>query len=91
MAKLYIPTIMRRSVDGNATLNLDGTTVAAVFDQLVQAYPQVRDQLLDATGHVRRHINVFVNDEDIRFLDGEATALDARDEVTVLPAMAGGA
>jgi molybdopterin converting factor small subunit len=91
MPKLYIPTIMRKNAGGNATLQLSGRTVSDVFAHFVATYPAVRAQLLDESGRVQPHINVFVNEDDIRYLSGVDTALDERDEVTVIPAMAGGA
>lgn len=90
MAKLYLPTIMRRNVGGQATLTVPGQTVASVLDKLVADFPGVAAQLLDETGCLRAHINVFVNCDDIRNLQGQETAVDDRDEVYVIPAMAGG-
>jgi molybdopterin synthase sulfur carrier subunit len=91
MPKLYLPTIMRANADGQATVQLSGETVSEVIGDLVSTYPNVRPQLLDAEGHVQRHINVYLNNEDIRALDGDKTPVTANDELTVLPAMAGGA
>ncbi|GAA4909083.1 ubiquitin-like small modifier protein 1 [Streptomyces coeruleoprunus] len=91
MPKLYIPTIMRRHTDGRATTEVAGATVAEAFDDLATRYPGVRGLLRDNDGHLLPHINVFVNGDDIRGLDGEKTAVTDRDEVHVIPAMAGGA
>jgi sulfur-carrier protein len=91
MPKIYLPTIMRKSADGQSTLYLDGTTVRQVLSNLVRLYPDVGGQLLDQSGNVQRHINLYVNDEDIRSLSGDSTTLADRDELFVLPAMAGGA
>jgi len=88
--KLYLPTIMRPNAGGRSTVQLSGETVSELMHNLVAEYPNVKGQLLDADGHVQRHINVYVNDEDIRSLSGENTALTDRDEIMVLPAMAGG-
>lgn len=90
MAKILVPTIMRKNVGGNATVEVAGTTVSAVLATLINNYPAVKAQLLNDEGHVRPFINVFVNGEDIRGLAGEATAVTERDEVQVIPAMAGG-
>ena len=86
-----IPTQLRELSGGNAEVTAEGGTLASVLAGLETAHPGFRERLFDDQGELRRFVNVFVDDEDIRFLDGEATALDARDEVTVLPAMAGGA
>jgi molybdopterin converting factor small subunit len=91
MAKLYLPTIMRRNAGDQATLMVPGQTVASVLDRLVTEFPAVGSQLLDEAGRVRAHINVFVNGEDIRDLQGHDTVLADRDEVYLVAAMAGGA
>jgi molybdopterin converting factor small subunit len=91
MAKLYVPTIMRKHVDGMGTVELPGASVSEVFSQFVYRYPAVEQLLRDTTGKLHRHINVFVNSQDIRGLQGEATTVSDRDEVHVIPAMAGGA
>ncbi|MGH3566002.1 MAG: MoaD/ThiS family protein [Pseudonocardia sp.] len=90
MPKLYIPTIMRKNVGGKAILDVAGVTVSDVIATLVADYPDLKPQLLNDAGHVRPHINVFVNSEDIRALDGEDTNLAERDEIYVITAMAGG-
>ena len=91
MPKIYLPTIMRKNADGQSTLYVDGTTVRQVLNTLVRLYPEVESQLLDRSGSVQCHINLYVNDEDIRSLSGDNTPLADRDELFVLPAMAGGA
>jgi molybdopterin converting factor small subunit len=82
---------MRKHADGLATLQLPGTTVSDVFGQFLARYPAAGALLRDAKGHLLPHINVFVNGDDIRWLDGEKTTVGDRDEVHVIPAMAGGA
>jgi sulfur-carrier protein len=64
--------------------------VAAVIDHLEQSYPGLRERLLDETGDLRRFVNVYVNQEDVRFLEGQKTALKDGDEVSIVPAIAGG-
>jgi molybdopterin converting factor small subunit len=81
---------MRRHTEGRATLDIPGATVSDVFAGLVATYPAVAGQLRDSEGRILRHVNVFVNGDDIRDLDGESTPLNDRDEVQVIPAMAGG-
>ncbi|MFE9775266.1 MoaD/ThiS family protein [Streptomyces sp. NPDC005931] len=91
MPKLFIPTIMRRHTDGKAVAEVSGVTVAEAFADFAARYPGVESMLRDSSGRMLPHINVFVNGDDIRVLDGEQTAVAARDEVHVIPAMAGGA
>jgi len=90
MPKLYLPTIMRRDVGNRSRVVIPGQTVGSVLSQLVADFPDVQAHLLDETGHMRPHINVFVNGNDIRTLQGPETALAERDEVSLIPAMAGG-
>lgn len=90
MAKLYLPTIMRRNAGNQATLIVPGQTVASMLNKFVSDFPGAAAQLLDKDGHVHSHINIFVNGDDIRNLAGQETALDDRDEVYLIPAMAGG-
>jgi MoaD family protein len=86
-----IPTVLRPQVGGNKEVELAGATVGAVVEALTTAYPSLRSQLLTADGDLNRFVNVYVNGQDVRYLDGLATAVAERDEVRLLPAMAGGA
>ncbi|HEV7810277.1 MAG TPA: ubiquitin-like small modifier protein 1 [Candidatus Limnocylindrales bacterium] len=90
MSVVRIPTVLRPQVGGNKELELAGGTVREVVDSLTEAYPSLRSQLLTADGDLNRFVNVYVNGQDVRYLDGLATPLEARDEVRLLPAMAGG-
>jgi len=85
-----IPTALRPLTQGRSELTGEGATVAALLDALEPANPGLRERVLDGRG-VRRFINVYVNDEDVRFLDGLGTALKDGDAVTIVPAIAGGA
>jgi molybdopterin synthase sulfur carrier subunit len=85
-----IPTPLRSVTKGTAEVTASGDTVAAVIDHLEQTYPGLRERLLDETGDLRRFVNVYVNQEDIRFLEGQKTALKDGDEVSIVPAIAGG-
>ena len=91
MSVVKIPTVLRPQVGGNKEVELAGATVGEVVDALTAAYPSLRSQLLTAEGDLNRFVNVYVNGQDVRYLDGLATALAERDEVRLLPAMAGGA
>jgi sulfur-carrier protein len=85
-----IPTPLRSVTKGAAEVTAAGDTVAAVIDHLDQTYPGLRERLLDETGDLRRFVNVYVNQEDIRFLEGKKTVLQDGDEVSIVPAIAGG-
>ena len=90
MPKLYIPTPMRRFTNGQSSLQLEGETVAELLDALAAQHSAIKDQLYDDQGDLKRHIALFVNDTDIRSLSGVSTTLAARDEVYIVPAIAGG-
>ena len=75
---------------GNAEVHAAGDTVAAIVDDLERQFPGLRDRLVDETGELRRVINIYVNEEDIRFLDGRKTTLKEGDHVSIVPAIAGG-
>jgi len=85
-----IPTPLRSLTAGNAEVHAKGDTVAAVVDDLERQFPGLRERLTDDGGELRRFINVYVNQEDVRFLEGKATVLKDGDEVSVVPAIAGG-
>ena len=84
-----IPTQLRAATDGEATTEVEGTTVGEVLDALYERYGDLRDRIAE-DGGLRRFVNVYVGGEDIRFLDGLDTSVEDGDEVTILPAVAGG-
>ncbi len=90
MSVVKIPTVLRPQVGGNKEVELAGATVGEVVDALTLAYPSLKSQLLTEGGELNRFVNVYVNGQDVRYLDGLATAVAERDEVRLLPAMAGG-
>ena len=90
MSTVKIPAVLRPQVGGNKELELAGASVGAVVDGLIEQYPGLRGQLLTDDGQLNRFVNVYVNGQDVRYLDGLSTALNDRDEVRLLPAMAGG-
>ncbi|MDX1511279.1 MAG: ubiquitin-like small modifier protein 1 [Nitriliruptorales bacterium] len=90
MPTVRIPTPLRKLTDGAAQVTVDGTSVRAIVDGLEAAHPGLGERLLDEDGSLRRFVNVFVRDEDIRFQDGLDTAVDADDVVSIVPAVAGG-
>ena len=87
--EVRVPTILRTYTDGSKVVEADGTTIAEVVADLDVRYPGMADRLLDDKG-LRRFVNVYLNDEDVRFLDGLSTVVADGDSVTVLPAVAGG-
>lgn len=85
-----IPTPLRAVAKGNANVQAKGETIGDVIGDLEQQFPGLRERLVDESGELRRFINIYVNQEDIRFLDNQATALKDGDEVAIVPAIAGG-
>ncbi|MFX4293377.1 MoaD/ThiS family protein [Streptomyces bohaiensis] len=88
--EVRIPTILRTYTDGQKAVPGEGETVAALFTDLESRHPGIRERLVDG-GELRRFVNVYLNDEDVRFLKGIDTELADGDSVTILPAVAGGA
>jgi sulfur-carrier protein len=84
-----IPTPLRSATGGEATASVDGATVGEVLDSLYERFDELRSRIAE-DGGLRRFVNVYVEGEDIRFLDGLDTAVKDGDEVTILPAVAGG-
>ena len=91
MSTVMIPTVLRPQVGGAKSLDLEGASIRALVDALVERHPSLRGQLLTEEGELNRFVNVYVNGQDVRYLDGLATPVGERDEVRLLPAMAGGA
>jgi sulfur-carrier protein len=85
-----IPTPLRALTKGNAEIQARGGTIDSVVDDLERQFPGLKERLLDETGELRRFINIYVNQEDIRFLQAKKTALKDGDEVSIVPAIAGG-
>jgi len=85
-----IPTPLRTLTGGNDEVKARGETVGAVIEDLEARHPGIRARLLDEKG-VRRFVNIFVGDEDIRFLDGLKTELKGGEQISIIPAIAGGA
>ena len=91
MPLVRIPTPLRSLTKGSAEVQAKGDNVAAVVEDLERQFPGLRERLVDEGGELRRFINIYVNEEDIRFLDGKTTALKDSDQVSIVPAIAGGA
>lgn len=85
-----IPTALRKLSGGNETVEVDADNVGAAIAAIREAHPSLAKQLVDEKGDVRRFVNLFANDEDIRFMDGLETSLEDGDELSIVPAIAGG-
>jgi sulfur-carrier protein len=90
MATVKIPPVLRPRTNGEAELEADGGTVGEVLGALTDRHPDTREQLFSPEGDLNRYVNVYLNDEDVRVLDGLATSVASGDTVVILPAMAGG-
>ena len=90
MANVRIPTQLRPLAGGEAEVSVDGSTVGEVLEALEAAHPGFAARLFDESGGLRRFVNVFVADEDVRFSDGLATAVEPGQTVSIIPAVAGG-
>jgi len=88
--EVQIPTPIRQQTDGQDTLQAAGATVHAVLQDVINHFPALKDRLFDESGQPRRFVNFFINDEDIRFLDGMETAVKEGDSLAIIPAVAGG-
>ncbi len=88
---VHIPTPLRKLTGNQAEVSIEAATVSALMEGLESAHAGFQEKLLDEAGEIRRYVNLYVNDEDIRFLDGRSTALKDGDTVSIVPAIAGGA
>ena len=88
--EVRLPNILRASAGGEAVVSAEGATLGEVFDNLVRQYPGLRSSLLTETGEMHRHLNVFLNDDDVRYLGKLGAKVGADDTVTLMPAVAGG-
>jgi MoaD family protein len=87
--KVHIPTPMRQHTAGNAVVEVPGGTVQAALDALGKQYPEITQRMFDGA-QLKRFLNIYLNDEDIRYLDNLGTAVKDGDEVSIIPAVAGG-
>jgi MoaD family protein len=88
--KVLVPTALQKFTNEQATIECDGTNIKELIDSLEANCPGIKKSLCDESGEPRRFLNFYVNSEDIRFLDGSNTALNDGDEVSIVPAVAGG-
>jgi len=90
MVTVNIPTPLRRLTGGQSRVQASGATVLAVIEDLEARFPGIRDRLLDENGELKRFINIYVNEDEIRTLQGKETPVTAGDRISIVPAMAGG-
>jgi len=88
--QVRVPTPLRRFTGGAEEVNANGATVAALVNNLEKNYPGIKERICDEEGRVRRFVNIFVNGDDIRFLSNLDTAVKDGDEISIVPAIAGG-
>jgi molybdopterin synthase sulfur carrier subunit len=88
--EIRLPTLLRTHADGAATVSASGATVGEVFAELVERHPALLGQLVDESGNLHKFVNVYVNDDDIRYLDQLDTKVGDGDDISILPAVAGG-
>ena len=86
-----IPTPLRAVTNGQDKASVEGETLTQVIDNLESQYTGIRERLCDESGNLRHFVNIYVNGEDVRFLEGLGTAISNGDEVSIVPAVAGGA
>ncbi len=90
MPNVRIPTPLRKLTNEQELVPAAGATIAEILASLNTSYPGLKDRICDEQGNVRRFVNIFLNDEDIRFLDEKATIVKDSDEISIVPAIAGG-
>lgn len=90
MIKVRIPTPLRPLTRGEGEIEAKASSIAEMIDNLNATHPGLKDRLCDDKGELRRFVNIYVNEEDIRFLKGKDTSLKDGDEVSIVPAIAGG-
>jgi len=88
--KVRIPTPLMKLTDNKSEVNAEGSTISDIFNDLEAQFSGIKDRICEENGSPRRFINIYVNEEDIRFLDGEKTAVKEGDEISIIPAIAGG-
>jgi MoaD family protein len=88
--EVRLPTVLRNQAGGASVVRVDGATIGEVLGKLVAEYPGMSDQVFQGDGSLHKFVNVYVNDDDVRYLDGLETPVPDGAEVSILPAVAGG-
>ena len=89
-ATVKIPTPLRKLTNNETIVDADGTTVGQIVESLESAYPGMRERLIDDNGDLRHFVNIYLNGEDIRYIDGLKSSVSDNDELSIVPAVAGG-
>ncbi len=85
-----IPTALRRLTQGQGEIQIEASSIGELIEKLEEEFPGIKERLVEPNGEIRKFVNFFVNDEDIRFLNGKDTQLKDGDVVSIIPAIAGG-
>jgi molybdopterin converting factor small subunit len=88
--EVRLPTVLRSHAGGNAVVTVDGATIGEVLGKLVAEYPGMAGQVVQPDGSLHKFVNIYLNDDDVRYLDGLDTAVPDGAEISILPAVAGG-
>lgn len=88
--QVKIPTVLRKHTDGEAAVEASGETIRALIEDVAGRFPEFREHVMSAEGDLHRFVNIYANDEDVRYLDGLDTKVGDGDVVSILPAVAGG-
>ena len=89
-ATVKIPTPLRKLTNNDTSVDADGTTVEQIVESLESAYPGIRERLIEDNGDLRHFVNIYLNGEDIRYIDGLKSSVSDNDELSIVPAVAGG-
>ena len=89
-ATVKIPTPLRKLTNNETSVDADGTTVGQIVESLESAYPGMRERLIEDNGDLRHFVNIYLNGEDIRYIDGLKSSVSDNDELSIVPAVAGG-
>ena len=85
-----VPTPLRRLTNNQDKVEVEASTIAEFIDSMENAYPGIKERLMDESGQLRYFVNIYLNGEDVRFLQGVETATQSGDEISIVPAVAGG-
>ncbi|MEI7844462.1 MAG: MoaD/ThiS family protein [Chloroflexota bacterium] len=90
MPSLHVPSLMKFYLDGQTDIEIDGATIAVALNDLILRFPAIKFHLFDKKGEIRRHINLFINENNIKELDGINTPINKDDRITIVPSISGG-
>jgi len=90
MATIKIPSQLRSQTEGHDQVEINAGNVGEALSKLVEQYPAIKDRIYDENGKLRRYVNIYLGDEDIRFLENQETKIDEKSELSLVPAIAGG-